>query len=111
MKYLYVNNRGWREVPDDTPTVDHTTEHGDIVQVVEEETWKRMGRCQVKGCENEAIGFICDHEEGEHYICQGCVDKYYKTSWSTNHAPEMSSSYQKKFTLKSFIQFLYKELT
>ena len=37
-----------------------------------------MSKCQVKDCENEAIGFICDHDDGDHDICQECVDKYYK---------------------------------
>jgi hypothetical protein len=36
-----------------------------------------MSKCQVKDCENEAIGFICDHEDGDHDICQECIDKYY----------------------------------
>jgi hypothetical protein len=33
-KWLFVKGQGWREMPIDTPTVPHTTEHGDIVQIV-----------------------------------------------------------------------------
>jgi len=37
-----------------------------------------MSKCQVKDCENEAKHFICQHEDGDHDICQECVDKYFK---------------------------------
>lgn len=39
-----------------------------------------MSKCQVKDCENEAMGFVCQHEDGDHEICQECVDKYFTSS-------------------------------
>jgi len=36
-----------------------------------------VDKCQVKGCENEAGFFVCDHEVGDKNICVSCVDKYY----------------------------------
>ena len=35
-------------------------------------------KCQVRGCENKAKYFTCQHEDGDHEICQECVDKYFK---------------------------------
>lgn len=36
-----------------------------------------MDKCQVKGCENEAGFFVCDHEVGDKNICGTCANKYY----------------------------------
>ena len=39
---------------------------------------KKVGYCQVKGCENKAKYFICTHDEDDRDICESCVNKYYK---------------------------------
>jgi site-specific DNA-adenine methylase len=37
---------------------------------------KCQDKCQVKGCKNTPTFVYITHEEGDHQMCESCVDKY-----------------------------------